>query len=631
MQLQREFFPRVVLYVYSVDVYKRGKNTCFLILMALFVRAGSLPAQSGPSATPPSYKAGVFPLSEVRRGMHGVAYTVFEGTQPEAMQVEILGVLKNALGPGQNMILARLEGSKPEYTGVVAGMSGSPVYIDGKLLGALSYRIGEFSKEPIAGITPIEEMLDVGKALPPEEHAGIRNSSTAISSLNASAIPGAPPGVSSLTPVAGDSSIHPIESPLVFSGFSEQAVALFGDRFTKLGLKPVAGLGGSAPEGSDQDSAGPVIPGSAISALLVKGDLEISATCTVTYVDPQQLLACGHPITQFGGVSMPMAKAEVLATLPSPLNAFKIVNTGKVIGSFDQDRASAIRGVIGEPATMIPVSIHLHNGSQEHTLHVEVVDNPDITPAAVMVSLYQSLMQTNNYGAELSYSVRGTMRIDGYPTLRLESLAAPTDELGSALLAAVKVGQSFMQVYNNSARLRNVRAIDLDVVTLPGRRSVELETAQVVEPSARPGETVMIEAKLQPFQGPAKNLRIPVRLPQTLSSGPLRILLSDGATLDRLTNSNPGVESPADLSSTIQQLNSEHANDMLYVTLLMPDVQAVIDGRTLSSIPISMANVLEPLRDNRQMSLNGESVVPVTSIPVDAMLSGMRVISLNIQ
>jgi hypothetical protein len=596
-------------------------STQFSVLTAVFAIAGSLAAQVTPAAAPSSATAGVYPLSEVHRGLHGVAYTVFEGTQPEAMDVEILGVLKNVLGPDQDMILARLHGSKPEYTGVVAGMSGSPVYIDGKLLGALSYRIGQFSKEPIAGITPIAEMLAVnGTAQPEIVRPGVRD-----------AVMWSPQGNSSSpTPVADATDIHPIETPLVLSGFSPEAVKFFQDHVSVMGLMPVAGLGGNASDSTHMDSSSPLLPGSAVSALLVRGDLEIAATCTVTYVDPHQILACGHPITRYGNVSIPMTKADVVATLASPLNSFKIVNTTQTIGAFTEDRSSAIRGVPGESARMIPVAIHTHGGLHERTLHMEVVDNPDITPGAVMVSLYESLLETNSYSEELTYELRGTVAIDGYPPLHLNSLIAPTEQLPSALRAALTVGQRFQAVYGNSARVRNIQRIDLDIDSLPGRRSIQLERAQATQPAAHPGDTIMVEATLRPFRGETRNLRIPITLPQTLNPGPLRILFSDGATLDRLTTSS-SAEGPMELTSIIHEMNAAHEDDRLYVTLLLPNAQAVVDGRTLASIPISMANVLEPLRTNRGISLNGESVVPVTSIPVEAMLTGMQVVSLEIE
>ena len=610
-------------------------STWISVLTAVFVLPGSLSAQASPVTPPPSATAGIFPLSEVHRGLHGVAYTVFEGTRPETMDVEILGVLKNVLGPDQDMILARLHGSKPEYTGVVAGMSGSPVYIDGKLLGALSYRIGQFSKEPIAGITPIAEMLAVNGS----PNAGNTNAAMwrAGANIQSTASLLSPPGSGLVsaqgpTPVADSTDIHPIETPLVLSGFSPEAVRFFQEHVSVMGLTPIAGLGGSSSDdGHIDSSSAPLLPGSAVSALLVRGDLEIAATCTVTYVDPKQVLACGHPITRYGDVSIPMTKADVVATLASPLNSFKIVNTTQTIGAFTEDRSSAIRGVPGESARMIPVTIHTHGGLRDHTLHMEVIDNPDITPGAVMVSLYESLLETNSYSEELTYELKGTVAIDGYPPLHLDSLIAPTEQLPSALRAALTVGQRFQTVYGNSARVRNIQSIELNIDSLPGRRSIQLERAQATQPAAHPGDTVMVEATLRPFRGEPKNLRIAIPLPLTLNPGPLRILLSDGATLDRLTTASSSNEGPLELSSIIHQMNSAHGDDRLYVTLLLPNAQAVVDGRTLASIPISMANVLEPLRTNRGISLNGESVVPVTSIPVEAMLSGMQVVSVEIE
>ena len=326
-------------------------------LCAQAVKVPVASAAAMPAAAPSGAKT--FPLADVRRGLRGVAYTVFEGVTPEPMEVEILGVLKDAIGPGQDMILARLHGDKPEYTGVVAGMSGSPVYIDGRLLGALSYRIGQFSKEPIAGITPIEQMFEVrdGQAVGRMRvaSAGADGQETGAAQKQ---IPfGNDNQKSAALSVGGGGEVQPIETALVFGGFSREAVDRFGDKFRALGMSPVAGLGGAAAAGTKQPEA--LVPGSAVSAVLVRGDLSISGTCTVTYVDPKQLLACGHPITQFGPVSMPMTKAEVVATLASPLNAFKIINTTETVGSFTEDRASAILGRFGVAARMIPVSVEV--------------------------------------------------------------------------------------------------------------------------------------------------------------------------------------------------------------------------------------------------------------------------------
>src|SRR4051794_9157281 len=276
-------------------------------------------------AAPPTGKVVTMPVSEIKPGMNGVAYTVFEGTQPEPMNLVVLGVLKNANGPKGDMILVRLVGEKPEYTGVVAGMSGSPVYIDGKLVGALAFRIGQMSKEPIGGVTPIADMLEINELDDTVAPAEARNTQAAVDTTSKTSGPGMAPQIASVANI-----MTPIETPLVFNGFTEDAVKRFAPQFAAAGIVPVMGAGSV----SDEKQPEPIVPGSAVSAVLVKGDLNIAATCTVTYMDPQRLLACGHPLMQFGMVDMPMTKANVVATLASPLNAFKIINTTEEVGAF---------------------------------------------------------------------------------------------------------------------------------------------------------------------------------------------------------------------------------------------------------------------------------------------------------
>jgi hypothetical protein len=587
-----------------------------LIVAPLGLRAQSVSSPSAAATPPPSVSAGVFPLSEVHRGLHGTAYTVFEGVNPEPMGVEILGVLHNALGPHQDMILARLEGKKPEYTGVVAGMSGSPVYINGKLAGALAFRIGQFSKEPIAGITPIQQMLQV-RDLPMSP------------SLQTGGDAPASAGKASATGI--ESEVKPIETPLLFSGFSPAAVKEFGDKFAALGLTPVAGIGGGS---SDIKQPEPIVPGSAVSALLVRGDMEIAATCTATYVDPKQLLACGHPITQYGDISVPMTKAEVVATLPSPLNAFKIVNTTEEVGAFNQDRQTAIRGVFGGQARMIPVSVRMRKGDAEtagRMVRFDVADNPDLTPILLMISVYQALMESNSYGAETTYGVRGRIVTQAGPTVRLDELEAPTEQMPSALSTALVVGERFQKLYANRARRTPLRSVDLEIDASPGRKSLEIESVEAGHGTVRPGDTVQVEATLRPWHGEAEHVTIPVKIPATLPSGPVRLVVSDGATLDRMLEAPGWGQRDLDVTQTADELNAMHTNDRLYVTMLDPEPQAVVDGRTLSGVPLSLANALEPLRANRALTLNGESAAPVASMAMHAMVQGQQVLTLEVE
>jgi hypothetical protein len=552
-----------------------------------------------PPATPPdSTTAGIFPLNQVHRGQHGVAYTVFEGVAPSAVEVEILGILHNALGPKQDMILARLGGKDAIYTGVVAGMSGSPVYIDGKLAGALAFRIGQFSKEPIAGITPIEQMLQV-KDMPP----------------------GGPSPIS-----AGNAEIRPIETPLLFSGFSQQAVDAFKDRFTAQGLTPVVGLGGGS---STEKQPEPIEPGSSVSALLVRGDMEIAATCTATYVDKDQLLACGHPITQTGSVSVPMTKAEVVATLPSPLNAFKIVNTTEEVGAFTQDRQTAIRGEFGAKAHMVPVTVTFHTGtSTTRSVHFDVVDSPDLTPLLMLTSIYQSLMESNSYASETTYRIRERVQLDGVPEVNLTRFAAPTTGIPAALGATLEIGEPLVQLYADPARRGVLRSISLDVDARPGRQTIDIESAEREGGAVHAGDTVSLRATLRPWRGATRTVDIPVKLPDTLPDGPIRLVVSDAATVDHM------LEAPAnhlDMNETVNALNATHTNDRVYVTMLTPEPQARLDGRTLAQVPISMANVLDPLRVNRALTLNGESAVAVTSVPMDAVVTGNQVVTIQVE
>jgi hypothetical protein len=645
-----------------------------LIGIACAGLSGSIWAQTPGAAMPAAAPIGakIFPLAEVRRGLRGVAYTVFEGVTPEPMQVEILGVLDDAIGPGQDMILARLEGEKPEYTGVVAGMSGSPVYVDGRLVGAISYRIGQFSKEAICGITPIEQMFEVrdGQARGGVKLADARgvgqeqNAGVPPLPLRFAPLAQGPVGMTNVA--AGGGEVQPIETALVFGGFSQDAVARFGDKFRALGMSPVAGLGGAAAAGTKQPE--PLVPGSAVSAILVRGDLSISGTCTVTYVDPTQLLACGHPITQFGPVSMPMTKAEVVATLASPLNAFKIINTTETVGSFTEDRASAILGRFGVAARMIPVSVDVvpaageaaesavkqvseqvegpgprmpvpdpaHVPGMKGGMHFEVLDNRELTPAAMMVSVYQSLSGTNESADQMSYRMDGELTLRNLPPVRLQGVMSPTEQNSGAIDAALYVNDRFNQLYSNAVEQPEVTGLHLTMEEIPERRTAVLEGARLGQTEIHAGETLDVEATLHPYQAEARVVRLKVKLPDSLTEGPLRMVVSDGATLDRLTTppaAGPfgAAQHPMALADVVAQMNRAHANDRIYVTLLDHTAQADLDAQALPGVPLSMANVLEPLKAAQKMQLTGESVVEVGSMETGYAISGSQVLTLDVR
>ena len=592
-----------------------------LLLLSLFLMPFLVSAADTPSTLQ------ILPESELRAGMHGVAYTVFEGVKPEAVDVEILGILKDMAGPKSDVILARLHGKKVEYTGVVAGMSGSPVYIDGKLVGAIAYRIGEFSKEPIAGITPAAAMLEINE---------IDQSAAAKLSHDAGAATGVAsrtsgPGESLTTDpgVAGYTSLlKPIETPLVFSGFSAETLRLFGPSFASAGVLPVMGAGSV----SDAKQPEPLEPGSAVSAVLVRGDMNIAGTCTVTYLDATHLLACGHPFLQSGTVDMPMTKATVLATLPSSSNSFKIVNATEPVGAFVQDRRTGIMGRFDRQPEMIPVTLSLNSAGHAKQYRFEVLNNPKITPTAVMATVFNALQGVNEYGEDTTYRLNGSIAVQGYPKLAVQNMYAPADgSTPTAYAIAVSIGDRFSRIYENPYDTPKIAGVELSFDMVQERRSARLENARTDVTEARPGDTITIETLLRPYRGESMVRQIPLTIPASTPKGSLRILVSDGETLDRLRRVPPAQSRRLPLGSTIALLNREHSNTQVYVSLLEPNPQAMVSNNVMPTLPLSVINVMDGMRGTQDMIVVGESATSEASAAVDYVVTGAQVITLNVK
>jgi hypothetical protein len=432
---------------------------------------------------------------------------------------------------------------------------------------------------------------------------------------------------------------QPMETPLVMSGFHPEAIKLWQKKMEGTGLEAVsAGGGGASKTGKfSAAAAASIVPGSAVSALLVAGDLEIAATCTVTYVDPKQLLACGHPILQAGPVSLPMTSTEVLATLASPLNAFKIINTGEPIGAFTEDRDAAIRGVFGATAQMIPVHIAVHTGAvhsgdKTRKLNIEVLDLPALTSQAMLVSLYEILLQTNESTADMSYHVTGSIEVGGYAPAPLDVWASGGEGLPPQLAAAILAGDRFQKLYSNAARQGAIGAVNLDVESIPRRTSIDLVSARLTSGNiVHAGDTVTLEATLRPWQQPEKNVRMSFQIPARLQGGNVRVLISDAGTLDRTMSQPKLMPRPSDMRTALAEARSQHSQDRIYVSLLVPETQAGMEGQTLTSIPLSMANALEPMRTAQDVSLNGESAQLAADAPAGGVLAGFQVLNLRIE
>jgi hypothetical protein len=597
-----------------------------VLLNALFVflslghaqtPAASLPAQPDPAATK------IMKVDDVRPGMKGVGYTVFQGTKPEPMGVEVLGVLRNLNGPKSDVVLVKLVGEKPEFTGVVAGMSGSPVYIDGKLLGAIAYRIGQFSKEPIAGVTPIEQMLEIN-----EFDQSIPQSGAAAVARVSGASRTSTPGKDDSNPIQSYAQyLTPIDAPFVFNGFNEAAIRQFAPALSAVGITPVMGVGSASKEKQPE----PLVPGSAVSAIMVRGDMDVAATCTVTYMDKDHLLACGHPLMQFGMVDMPMTKANVVATLSSPLNAFKIINTTEAVGAFVQDRHTGILGRFDRDPKMIPVTLSIHGPSGPREYHYEVLNNAKLTPVMMMTTVYNALMGMNQYGEETTYRMNGRIHVTGFSDVRMTNMFSPVDANPTAYAVAMSLGEHFGRIYDNPFEAPTVSGVNLEFDLEPERRAAVLESARTDVTEARPGDEITIEAVLRPYRGDRIVRRIPVRVPTSAPKGSLRILVSDAETLDRARRSTPAMGRRMDLHSTIEVLNKEHLNDHLYVSLLEANPQATVEDKVMPAVPLSVMNVMEGMRATQEMVVFNESAVNEASTPVGYVVSGAQIISVSIK
>jgi hypothetical protein len=501
-------------------------------------------------------------------------------------------------------------------------MSGSPVYIDGKLVGAISYRIGEFSKEPIAGVTPIEKMLEISemdKSQPPPPAPIAANAQSPESTGG--------PGVDPQFAMPYQY-LRPIDTPLVFSGFTADAVKRFAPQFAAAGIVPVMGVGSA----ENTKPPEPIEPGSSAGAVLVRGDMDITATCTVTYIDPTHLLACGHPLLDFGNVDMPMTKSTVLATLPSPANAFKIATATEQIGSFMQDRHTGILGRFGKQPEMIPVTLSFHGISNPKTFHFEVLNNARLTPVAMMSTVYSAIQGINEYGEDTTFRVDGSVDVAGYPKLELNNMYAPGDgNTPTAAAIAGALGERFSRIFDNPYEQPKIDGVELNIDLVPERRWARLETARTDVTEARPGDEIVVETVLRPYRGERIVRQVPIKIPTSTPRGTLRILVSDGDTLDRMSRAGGSFQRRMDLQSTIAQLNKEHENSRLYVSLLEANPQAVVEDKVMPTLPLSVINVMDGMRGTQDMVLVGESSVSEASTPFDYVVTGQQVITVNIR
>jgi hypothetical protein len=581
-------------------------RTCLALCAFLAVFAAGLPAQTKH-----------FPVDELRPGMVGVGRTVFEGDKLEEFKVHIIGVLRNEIGPRRDLILARLEGGPLASTGVIAGMSGSPVYIDGRLVGAVSYSLGQFSKEPIAGITPIEEMIDAATLPTPRRQAaridlplpltpdGLRDSlRQAFSWIRPFAE--SPSDVR----VFGDGGINagigtmlrPIATPLTLAGFDATVVDPIMAAFRDQGFVPI--MAGAAQTSPTAPPA-PLRPGDPVGVTLMSGDLQFGATGTVTEVDGDKVYAFGHPFYGLGPTQFPMTRAHVHAILPSLMSSTKIASAGAVIGTVQQDRATTIAGTLGPAPAMIPIKLTLNSERGiRKTFNMAMVNDELFTPLLAYLSILNTLTSYERQNGVATYALRGTANIKNHGPIAFEDLF--TGDQPSAGAAASVVGPINFLLRNAFENVQ-LEGLNLEIDASEQPRSATLERAWIDGTRIRPGTTVDLRVLLRTYRGEEITQSVPVQIPAN-ARGSVSIMVSDGTRLSQWEARELQVQ-PAQthgLPQMIRVLNQARKNNRLYVRLVTRDGGAVVKGESLAALPPSVLAVMESDR-------NGGSFRPLQS------------------
>jgi hypothetical protein len=601
-------------------------------------------AAAGLLGRPLSGAAALMSVDDIRPGMVGIGHTVFDGTHVEEFKVHIIGVLQNVIGPDRNLILAKLEGGPLAHTGVIAGMSGSPVYIDGKLIGAVSYSLGSFPKEPIAGITPIAEMTDAASftgARPSAarvrvEYPVTQESLTAAfrKALNWNRPFAERPSdvrVSGLGPASDPTLgqigtlLRPIATPLVMSGFEPELADLLGSAFASQGFVPTGAAAGL--KAGEKPFEGPLKPGDAVGVMLVGGDLTLGATGTVTHIDGDRVYAFGHPMYNLGPTEFPMTRAYVYTVLPSLFSSMKLSSTGDVIGTVTQDRATTIAGRLDAGPKMIPVSISLERrDAPKRSFKYTVVDDPLFGPLMTYASLLNTLMSYERSMEAATFSVRGSVAVQNHESIRFDNIFSGDN---SSINAASYVIAPVLYLMGNDYEKVQVDGLDLTVTTVEQPRTAVLERVWLDDMRPRAGRTVPLKMLLRTYRGGDELRTVPIQIPAN-ASGTLSILVSDGARLSLAEQREARSPSNKSVDQMIRSLNRGRRNNTLYVKLMSADAGAVVSGETLSSLPPSVLGVLEGERSGGNFNPLHNATLGEWELATDHAVSGIRTLTVTI-
>lgn len=601
----------------------------------------STPDAGGDNNDKPGSDSRLFPLEDIRPGMKGVARTVFSGTEPQEFGVEILGVLPGFPNPRQSAIIARLTGPLVDRTGVFAGMSGSPVYIEGRLVGAIAFSF-PFSKEPIAGITPIRQMIDIFASGAAQSGGGVPEpksfSFTQLAStewrpqLPMQPVTGAP----LIAPVAAGSPLAqlmgqqmtPIATPVVFGGISQQALALYSQDLLAGGMLPVSGVGGSASitalSAADEKT---LAPGTSVSVELVRGDYSIAASGTVTFRDGDRIYAFGHPFLNLGAADMPMTDSSVVTVIPNANSSFKLAVPGRMFGSISQDRATGIYGQLGHAPKMVPVRINLHTSrDRTKTYNYEVANDQFLTPLLLNLTIFNTITASERAVGDSTISVRGEINLAGQAPIEVVRRFSSAN---SPVLAAGAIASPVATLLTSGFENVRLNGVTLDITSSDTKKVGTLDRITLDRTEAQRGDTVDIQAYVRTESGKQFVERIPVQIPQDVPTGQLLVFVGDGAALQQGSASQAFVAQ--DLGQLVSAINKVKKNDRLYVKLFRITPGAVIGSSELPNLPPSVVATL-----NSDRSSGGYTPTILSPLyerelpPAEFVISGQQLIAINV-
>jgi hypothetical protein len=577
----------------------------------------------------PARAAELLPVDQVRAGMTGVGRTVFEGTRVEEFGVEILGVLRNT-GAGQSVVMARLSGPRLDRTGVAAGMSGSPVYVDGRLLGAVALGF-PFSKETIAGITPIEEMLQATRAATPRPASARlawpgrlvpaldRETLLGVLRGSAPAMLAMPTDWARLAGGAPAETLSPLPLPLTCAGVGTSAFESVRQALSGSAFAPVQWQADSG-----QSAASEPVPGAAVSLSLIQGDIDVSATGTITHVDSGQLYAFGHALYNLGPTRFPMRKAYVHAVLPSLYQSWKIASAAEVVGTFEQDRLTGVAGRLGSPPRMVPVEIDLttSRGDARH-YRLQVVDDELLTPGLVYLALLSTLQTSERALGAATMRVDARLSLAGRAEVRIEDLLAGQQPAQEA--AAVVASPLVALVTNDFERVQIDKiAVRVLAQEADGRAALERAWLDRAGPY-RSGTSLTLKLQLRTRRGQRVIRSADVALPAQLSPGRYTLAVMDADTTMRIDARDLRQPyAPRTLDQLLRVLNGLRRTSHVYIRLLRAEEGAVVAGEYMPALPPSVLSVLQTNpQANDVTNLRTASLVEI-DVPTELAVDGAR-------